>query len=108
MNDQYKTSAASLFATAARSLPTCQVIIDGQARCTNPAAYRQSVQDGEVVYEVYICTDCLCKLQQPVNCPHCFSEDTKLVENEYGLFRCCQCEEIFTRRTEKEQALWES
>lgn len=113
MSDDYKSGAASLFASAARVsapaprfIPTCQVIIDGQARCLNPAVYRQLAHDGGIVYEVRICADCLRTLQQPVCCPHCFSDDTKPVDNEYGLFQCCQCEEIFTRRTKTEEVLW--
>ena len=35
------------------------------------------------------------KLTDPVTCPNCLSDETKSVEQEHGIFECCNCGERF-------------
>ncbi len=37
------------------------------------------------------------RLETPVTCPWCLSDETSPVDNERGTFECDQCGEIFTR-----------
>lgn len=71
MNNLYKSSAASLFASIARDDTT----------------------KSEVPKELTVHFD--------VTCPWCLSDDTKPLNAVLGIFECAQCGEVFGRSSAK-------